>query len=151
MVRREQHVDYYDFDIAGGFMGIQEPFSIEAGDSFRTTCYYQGNGDVKFGLGSDEEMCIGYLMYYPAIPDFNGYCAYPTGDLPDTPVLVDGCSASAESESVDEKDMRRTFGTSCLAEDDDIVDTSSAKARLSFDAIIFLLLSSVLLFFAGNP
>ena len=42
----------------------QDSYRVLPGDSFRTTCYYKDGS--KFGLSSQEEMCIAFLMYYPA-------------------------------------------------------------------------------------
>lgn len=36
-----------------------------AGDTFRTTCIYDAPAGTRFGLGSDEEMCIDFISYYP--------------------------------------------------------------------------------------
>ena len=59
----------------------QDSFQLQAGDSFRTTCYYE-DGTV-FKEGSEDEMCIGFLLYYPA-KKFAGFpfvCPYP-GQFP---------------------------------------------------------------------
>ena len=39
------------------------------GDAFRTTCQYKtDNANVTFGLGSEQEMCIDFVTFYPAEP-----------------------------------------------------------------------------------
>lgn len=58
-------VDTWDFDQQGNFHAQQQPYEFRAGDSFRTTCYYKDGG--TFGLSSKEEMCITFVLYYPAI------------------------------------------------------------------------------------
>jgi hypothetical protein len=78
----------------GGFLTPQESYQIFPGDSFKTTCYYEDGG--KFGRGSDDEMCIAFIMYYPArdllgmpwicpygVPDYGSGCAteLEQGDL----------------------------------------------------------------------
>ena len=73
---RSGSVEFYDFDQAGIYSVIQDSFTMQRGDSFRTTCYYNSNqGDsLKFGLASDDEMCMAFLLYYPkqSFPAF--YC-----------------------------------------------------------------------------
>jgi len=44
---------------------------VKKGDSFRLQCNYSSIGRSKFtqgGLGTEEEMCISYVIYYPKIP-----------------------------------------------------------------------------------
>lgn len=56
---------YYDF----GFQDqIDKTFIVSPGDSFSTTCMYdtKSKSDVVMGLGSEQEMCINFLLYYPA-------------------------------------------------------------------------------------
>lgn len=61
----EGKVDYYDFEQQGSFLVPKDvPYTIQAGDSFRTKCYYQDG--TEFGLSSQEEMCQVFIMYYPA-------------------------------------------------------------------------------------
>ena len=43
--------------------------TLMPGDAFRTTCQYKTNtADVIFGLGSEQEMCIDFVTFYPAEP-----------------------------------------------------------------------------------
>lgn len=69
-----------------------EPYTIQKGDSFRTTCDYDTKGqEATFGLGSDQEMCIDFVYYYPRIPsaDVGAYCGMWTcGSALDVPVDV---------------------------------------------------------------
>ena len=71
-------VDVFEFDQQGTFHVQQESYEVRPGDSFRTSCYYRDGS--KFGLGSDDEMCIAYILYYPARKDevtgFPWICAY---------------------------------------------------------------------------
>jgi dopamine beta-monooxygenase len=87
----------------GGFRAQQEPYQLQAGDKFRTTCYYK-DGRV-FKEGSQDEMCIGYLLYYPA-KQFAGFpfiCPYP-GRFP--------CAQEYVSTDLDGYEgLGRTFGT----------------------------------------
>ena len=126
-VLREQHVDYYDFDIAGSFSAVQAPFEVKAGDSFRTTCYFDSNEDVKFGGASSEEMCVTWYLYYPAIPDFDGYCS-----LPEEPKYGGKCEADYTSKLIKESHMGRTFGKPCS------YDESSSNQRFKLNPLSML-------------
>jgi len=65
VVRRPNAVEYFDF----GWQDptLNQPFQIKPGDELTTRCYYNNkkSSNVKFGLGSDEEMCIDFIFYYP--------------------------------------------------------------------------------------
>jgi hypothetical protein len=52
--------DYFDYEQQGTQNIVQEPFTIEPGDSFRTKCYFESNGE-RFGLASQDEMCIAFI------------------------------------------------------------------------------------------
>lgn len=49
---RTGQVEYFDFDQQGGFGVIQDPFTIQPGDSFRVSCEYHAMEGEVFGLGS---------------------------------------------------------------------------------------------------
>lgn len=55
----------WEFDQQGNAVVLQQPFQIAPGDSFRTSCYYRESSSTNFGLGSDEEMCIAFIFYFP--------------------------------------------------------------------------------------
>ena len=61
----EGSVEVWEYDQQSNAVVVQEPFEIHAGDTFRTTCYYRADNDAKFGLSSQDEMCIAFLFYYP--------------------------------------------------------------------------------------
>eukprot|EP00579_Thalassiosira_antarctica_P022723 CAMPEP_0201989938 /NCGR_PEP_ID=MMETSP0904-20121228/93111_1 /ASSEMBLY_ACC=CAM_ASM_000553 /TAXON_ID=420261 /ORGANISM="Thalassiosira antarctica, Strain CCMP982" /LENGTH=880 /DNA_ID=CAMNT_0048544185 /DNA_START=21 /DNA_END=2663 /DNA_ORIENTATION=- len=107
-VVRASSVDVYDFEQQGGFHVPQQPYEVLPGDGFRTTCYYR-DGD-KFGLDSDEEMCIAFVMYYPA-KEFAGnpwMCPYGIGALERI-----GCEQELEfSDVASDDNLGRSFGTS---------------------------------------
>ena len=108
-------VDYFDFDQQGLYSVPQAPFQIEAGDSFRTECFYESNNGETFGLSSQEEMCMAFLFYFPRqqieIPD-----APPGSELP----IICGyqfgtgfCDTEWEKlELASTADFHRTFGSS---------------------------------------
>jgi len=102
---RKSVVEYYHFQQSGAFLVPQERYTIKAGDSFRTECYYRTNsGDVKFGLASTDEMCIAYIFYFSRQSTPSGKCAF------DWDVRV--CS-SEHSETLlnNENDFNRVFGS----------------------------------------
>ena len=68
VVRRANAVQYFDF--AWQDPTPVEPYTIKKGDTTTTRCYFNNvvgtaAKPLKFGRGSDEEMCIDFLWYYP--------------------------------------------------------------------------------------
>lgn len=58
-------VDYWD---AGYQVITKADFKISPGDSLHTHCYFDtslASADVPFGTGSEQEMCMDFLIYYP--------------------------------------------------------------------------------------
>ena len=77
------------------------------GDSFRTTCFYRDGS--KFGLGSQEEMCIGYITYYPAKQLMGIPFICPYHDIEE----FSFCKQEVENTDLDSvEDLGRTFGQS---------------------------------------
>jgi len=65
---RTDFCDYYDFFQSGGFSprSTAAGFKIKKGDTFDVECFYYSNDKmIRFGLASDDEMCIDFLYYYP--------------------------------------------------------------------------------------
>ena len=127
---RSGSVEFYDFEQAGVYSVIQDSFALKRGDSFRTTCYYDANQGDKFGLASDDEMCIAFLLYYPkqSFPAF--YCG------PDH-FVGEACTADYESKTlVDLGEIGAARGNngvsnnSCSVLDDDDDDDDSASSSL---------------------
>ena len=87
----------------------QDSYRVLPGDSFRTTCYYKDGS--KFGLSSQDEMCIAYMMYYPAKQSSLG----KPWVCPHDPWKTFGTDCTTELDytvlnGVD--DLRRSFGDS---------------------------------------
>mmetsp|Transcript_4381 Transcript_4381/g.10303 ORF Transcript_4381/g.10303 Transcript_4381/m.10303 type:complete len:599 (-) Transcript_4381:246-2042(-) len=98
-------VDVFEFDQQGAFLVQQETFEVKPGDEFRTSCYYRDG--AEFGLSSKEEMCIAYVMYYPAKSalGFPWMCPYGLG--------VPICSQELGQFDVEDvQGLDRVFGTS---------------------------------------
>ena len=100
---RQASAEVWEFN-QDGIMAIQQnPYQVLPGDSFRTTCYYRaGDGQTKFGRASNEEMCTGYLYYYPRL-----------STALDCPFDLQATSCSAEyarSEELEESHLERQFG-----------------------------------------
>lgn len=103
-VVHESKVDVFEFDQQGGFSVPQVPYQIQAGDAFRTSCYYRDGND--FGLSSQEEMCVAFVMYYPAKRAFN----FPWICAHGMPFPVCGEELVSKDLSSD-KELNRSFGT----------------------------------------
>eukprot|EP00545_Synedropsis_sp_CCMP1620_P011459 CAMPEP_0119009488 /NCGR_PEP_ID=MMETSP1176-20130426/4395_1 /TAXON_ID=265551 /ORGANISM="Synedropsis recta cf, Strain CCMP1620" /LENGTH=636 /DNA_ID=CAMNT_0006962011 /DNA_START=21 /DNA_END=1931 /DNA_ORIENTATION=- len=74
---RRGSVEYYDFN-QGGHSVKQEPFQVLPGDTFETVCNYNGTRRLHFGVEASDEMCIAYLLYYPAT-DIYVACSFQSG------------------------------------------------------------------------
>ena len=122
-VIRSSRVNYWDFEQQGDLAVVQAPFQLNPGDSFRTVCTYNSANDVVWGLGSEQEMCIAFLYYYPRVTSEDGFpitCGLGVGEI------LSGCEAT-HNVTVDtrslEENLDRTFGgspssTSCPNVDD---------------------------------
>ncbi|KAL3782149.1 hypothetical protein ACHAW5_010250 [Stephanodiscus triporus] len=126
-------VDVYDFDQQGSFQTPQEAYQLLPGDSFRTTCYYKDGS--KFGIGSEDEMCIAFIWYYPARSLLGMPWICPHG-IPD---YGTGCSTELEFVDLDsDDDLGRSFGVSsgeCAAKP--TVDTSTIDSTSGLVAAAF--------------
>lgn len=58
----------YNFEEQGG---MKVSVDVAPGDTIRTRCEWKNPSDqtVRFGEGTGEEMCFGFVTYYPAIKD----------------------------------------------------------------------------------
>ena len=65
IVSRPNSVEYFDF--AHQDSTLVQPFKIKPGDALTTRCFFDnpGSSSVPFGQGSNEEMCIDFITYYP--------------------------------------------------------------------------------------
>ncbi len=96
--------EYYDFHRQRPVQ-LAQPVTVRKGDILRTSCSYDTNGLVRWGLGSGDEMCIDFLYYYPANAaiDVNA-CG-----------LVVGCGIVASVEEGSKAALKRQFGTGFCA------------------------------------
>ncbi|CAN0258093.1 unnamed protein product [Ectocarpus fasciculatus] len=110
-------VEYYSFLQAGAHVvTVDGGGTIKKGDTFTTQCLYDTSlssvdpASVTFGEGSEQEMCIDYVFYYPdqRLPD-GGSCGFLACD--------GGILGYSELEA--DSDFNRTFG---------IVDTCTSSA-----------------------
>ena len=105
---RISEVQFYDFDQQGAYDVQIEPFQIERGDGFQTTCQYKSNGTI-FGLSAQQEMCIAYLFYYPRQTLSALGFEVPYTCVREMPVA--DCNSTWEYvELQGESDLNRTFG-----------------------------------------
>ncbi len=97
----------------GAFRTPQKSYQVLPGDSFRTTCYYKDG--VKFGIGAEDEMCIAFILYYPARDLLGVPWICPHG----APDDGSGCATELQQGDLDSVDeLGRIFGASsgvCLA------------------------------------
>jgi hypothetical protein len=78
---RSGKVEYFDFESSGLTPVIQEPFTVEPGDSLTMSCYYDDkHGAASFGLDTKGEMCLGVFAYYPRVEKDNWSCGYKVRD-----------------------------------------------------------------------
>ncbi|CAI5486968.1 unnamed protein product [Closterium sp. Naga37s-1] len=64
-------LDYYDF-ASQQMINVQPPFELQPGDELRTKCVWDSTSRSNVTMGgeaSNEEMCISFLVYYPAYTD----------------------------------------------------------------------------------
>eukprot|EP00545_Synedropsis_sp_CCMP1620_P013501 CAMPEP_0119023262 /NCGR_PEP_ID=MMETSP1176-20130426/29606_1 /TAXON_ID=265551 /ORGANISM="Synedropsis recta cf, Strain CCMP1620" /LENGTH=578 /DNA_ID=CAMNT_0006978305 /DNA_START=45 /DNA_END=1778 /DNA_ORIENTATION=- len=102
-VLREGSVDFWDFNQQGNLAVVQEPFQLQPGDAFRTTCNFDAKNGEVFGLGSEEEMCIAFLYYFPR-QDSLLFCGLGSGqDLP-------GCESEYTTVAAEFSEFGRSFG-----------------------------------------
>jgi len=108
---RTAHVDFFDFDQQGNHV-LQQPnykYQILPGDSFRLICEYNSGPEHVFGMGSDDEMCMARLYYYPRKKLFDKFawiCPYG--------VPLPACQSSYEEPRslTSEDELGRIFGQS---------------------------------------
>jgi len=82
VVKRPNAVEYFDFDWQDPT--LVQPYVVKKGDTLTTRCYYNNKvgtdaKPLKFGLGSEEEMCIDFLYYYPYSADIKQHCTFGSG------------------------------------------------------------------------
>lgn len=131
-------VDVFEFAQQGSFKVQQDQFEIMPGDSFKTTCYYRDG--TAFGLSSQEEMCIAFLLYYPAKKiDFGAFGSFPWGcyyGVESLPV----CKEELEFQTLGgEEALGRSFGTppsQCLG--NDTSDAASTMRSLSLSVLLII-------------
>ncbi|CAM9465936.1 unnamed protein product [Choristocarpus tenellus] len=131
---RSSEVEYYTFSQSGAYPTRTVGETIEKGDWFETDCYYDSGNDGKiFGLGSENEMCIDFIFYYPAQTlEHLGYCGH--GDLC-------GGVLTGIIELSDDSDFGREFGISMSdATDDDLSSAAVGKVVINPQALMVTLL-----------
>jgi len=133
VVRHEAAVDVYDFKQQGATHIQQEAYEILPGSSFKTSCYYRDG--AEFGLSSQQEMCIAYILYYPAKQSPQGYpwyCAYKSSSSPNDGT---GCSQELETFDLNEiSELGRVFGNTGPTAKPSISPPSSILAAMPSNA-----------------
>lgn len=69
-LRRSSQIEYYNWHYQGVPRAEMTTWDILPGDQFKVDCYYDtvGQTSVSFGLGSNQEMCIDFIYYFPYTP-----------------------------------------------------------------------------------
>ena len=141
---REGTIEVWEFDQQGNAAVQQEPFEIQPGDSFRTSCYYKDvGGGTTFGLGSQEEMCIVFMFYYPRKILFDTVpwlCGYGMPEFAQ-------CNSGYEFQSLaSDEALERSFGGLSDCEDTateaptSVDDEPSSGAQSSFKSLVTMVL-----------
>ena len=100
-------VDYFNFDQQGSFLVQQKPFRVLPGDAWRTTCTYRATNDTVFGYSSQEEMCVGFIFYYPRTTIRGKAPWICSRGLP----VLKSCQASYSARALESEDeIGRAFG-----------------------------------------
>jgi len=84
--KRAHRTDHYSFNYQNFLQGSEydrvtssPAFTIEPGDRLHTTCWYNNDGRAgavgshRFGLASNDEMCITFFAYYPKVVAPGGF------------------------------------------------------------------------------
>lgn len=81
VVQETRRIEYYDFN-RQKIMKENNTYEVQPGDDIFISCWYESDGTVEFGQGSEQEMCIDFVSYYPKV-DGRGSdigCAYQPND-----------------------------------------------------------------------
>jgi Copper type II ascorbate-dependent monooxygenase, C-terminal domain/Copper type II ascorbate-dependent monooxygenase, N-terminal domain len=103
-------VEFFDFAQQGNHVVQADSFKVLPGDAFRLRCHYRSPSDgtsTNFGMGSSDEMCVAFLLYYPRQIveelQFPWFCAYQ---------FDEPCSVEHSSRKLgDVEELGRDFGS----------------------------------------
>jgi len=76
LLRETNRIDFWDFAFQ---QSTPVEFTVQPGDRFNTHCHYDTrdrNAATVFGPGSEDEMCIEFLSYYPRLKSSPYACGY---------------------------------------------------------------------------
>ena len=111
------NVDYFDYPQQGIYSVIQEPYTLMPGDTFRTTCQYKTPREWYFGEGSQEEMCIAFVWYYPKQFGLGGIFPLTCGvDFGDRYGIYECEEIHSQTVLGDETELGRLFGVAAGAD-----------------------------------
>jgi len=123
-VLRKDKTEYYNWEFQGA---LRQPstYTLEPGDSLTTKCVYDtAKTGMKMGPASDDEMCMDFIMIWPALNPYvwDGECGYSTSSTPDE------CESSSYTMTrPSDLESYRPFGTApaagkCVAVQEDQSD-----------------------------
>jgi hypothetical protein len=147
-VIRTGHVDYFDFRQQGAQVVQQESFTVMAGDSFNTRCFFRNSDDQrKFGYASSEEMCMTFFLYYPRKTLADSAVSFWMCGIGFSDFGLSACESTYNSSvATDDKAMHRVFGTPSTACEAEVkVDSSTATRHFGVVscALLLVLLSTL--------
>jgi len=68
LIATRGRVDFWDNGYQHLLQGSNHSFTVARGESLHTQCYYDAStvsSNIPFGGGTDDEMCMIFVMYYP--------------------------------------------------------------------------------------
>jgi hypothetical protein len=78
LLATRDRIDFWDqnFEISTGY--AEGEYVINKHDSFKHSCVFDINEPVRWGLRTNDEMCLNWVLYYPRIPGLGLHCTYET-------------------------------------------------------------------------
>jgi hypothetical protein len=147
-VMRRASVDYFDFPQAGLHEVQQNTFTIRPGDSIRTSCSFNTTSSkqsIEYGYGSQDEMCVSYMHYFPKQKLPLGICGAKW--------FFPACAATITTEPISE--VERVFGVQAVSpipdidgtgEDGGVVDDTSSSPTLHLQLSALAILTTAVVF-----
>jgi len=72
-------IEFWDFNFQSFYKPLIGKYKLKKGDSLRITCIFEteiGKPTHKYGLASQDEMCIQFSQYYPRVKALDYLCHY---------------------------------------------------------------------------
>jgi len=72
-------IEFWDFNFQSNNKPLIGEYKLKKGDSLRVTCIFEtemGKPTHKYGLASEDEMCLQFSQYYPRVRALDVLCDY---------------------------------------------------------------------------